>query len=54
MALIFRRMVVVGVGLIGGSLALDARKRIGPLDLAKEQARYGAQTRGGVGISVPT
>jgi hypothetical protein len=33
--------------------ALDARKRIGPLDLAKEKARYGAQTRGGVGISVP-
>jgi len=32
--------------------ALDARKRIGPLDLAKEQARYGADTRGGVGISV--
>ena len=27
MALIFGRMVVVGVGLIGGSLALDARKR---------------------------
>lgn len=27
MALIFRRMVVVGVGLIGGSLALDVRKR---------------------------
>lgn len=26
MPLIFRRMVVVGVGLIGGSLALDARK----------------------------
>jgi prephenate dehydrogenase len=26
-ALIFRRMVVVGVGLIGGSLALDAKKR---------------------------
>jgi catechol-2,3-dioxygenase len=24
-----------------------------PLDLAKEKARYGAQTRGGVGISVP-
>jgi catechol-2,3-dioxygenase len=32
--------------------ALDARKRIGPLDLTKEQARYGADTRGGVGISV--
>src|SRR5258705_1729646 len=33
--------------------ALDARKRIGRLDLAKEKARYGAQTRGGVGISTP-
>ena len=33
--------------------ALAARKRIGPLDLAKEKARYGGQTRGGVGISIP-
>jgi catechol-2,3-dioxygenase len=33
--------------------ALAARRRIAPLDLAKEKARYGAQTRGGVGISVP-
>jgi catechol 2,3-dioxygenase-like lactoylglutathione lyase family enzyme len=33
--------------------ALAARKRIGPLDLAKEKARYGGQTHGGVGISVP-
>jgi catechol 2,3-dioxygenase-like lactoylglutathione lyase family enzyme len=33
--------------------ALAARKRIGRLDLAREQARYGADTRGGVGISVP-
>ena len=33
--------------------AVQARKRIGPLDLAKEKARYGGQTRGGVGISVP-
>ena len=33
--------------------ALAARKRIGPLDLAKEKQRYGGQTRGGVGISVP-
>lgn len=33
--------------------ALAARKSIRPLDLAKEKARYGAQTRGGVGISVP-
>jgi catechol-2,3-dioxygenase len=33
--------------------ALQARKRIGPLDLAKEKQRYGATTRGGVGISIP-
>jgi catechol 2,3-dioxygenase-like lactoylglutathione lyase family enzyme len=33
--------------------ALAARKRIGPLDIAKEKARYGGQTRGGIGISVP-
>jgi catechol 2,3-dioxygenase-like lactoylglutathione lyase family enzyme len=33
--------------------ARDARKRIGPLDLAKEKARFGGQTRGGVGISIP-
>jgi catechol-2,3-dioxygenase len=33
--------------------ARDARRRISPLDLAKEKARYGGQTRGGVGISVP-
>ena len=33
--------------------ALAARKRIGRLDLDAEQARYGADTRGGVGISIP-
>jgi catechol 2,3-dioxygenase-like lactoylglutathione lyase family enzyme len=33
--------------------ALDARRRIGPLDLAAEQRRYGGQTRGGIGISTP-
>jgi catechol 2,3-dioxygenase-like lactoylglutathione lyase family enzyme len=33
--------------------AREARKRIGPLDIAKEKARYGAATRGGVGVSVP-
>lgn len=27
--------------------------QIRPLDLAKEKARYGADTRGGVGISIP-
>jgi catechol-2,3-dioxygenase len=30
---------------------LDGRKGIQPLDLEKEKARYGATTRGGVGIS---
>jgi catechol-2,3-dioxygenase len=33
--------------------ALAARKQIGQLDLAKEKARFGGQTRGGVGVSVP-
>lgn len=33
--------------------AREARSRIGVLDLAKEKARYGATTRGGVGVSVP-
>lgn len=32
--------------------ASAARARIGPLDLAREQERYGADTRGGIGISV--
>jgi catechol 2,3-dioxygenase-like lactoylglutathione lyase family enzyme len=29
------------------------RTRIGTLDLTKEKARYGGETRGGVGISIP-
>lgn len=33
--------------------ALDKRRRISPLDLTGEIERYGAETRGGVGISVP-
>ncbi|WP_433131097.1 VOC family protein [Micromonospora sp. CA-240977] len=33
--------------------ALTARKQIGRLDLDAERRRYGGQTRGGVGISVP-
>jgi catechol 2,3-dioxygenase-like lactoylglutathione lyase family enzyme len=33
--------------------ARAARKRIGALDLGREKARYGATTRGGVGVSVP-
>jgi catechol-2,3-dioxygenase len=31
---------------------LSAKERIGPLDLAREIARFGAGTRGGVGVSV--
>jgi catechol 2,3-dioxygenase-like lactoylglutathione lyase family enzyme len=31
--------------------AVEGRQRIGPLDLPRELARYGAETRGGVGIS---
>lgn len=31
--------------------ALDGRNAIKPLDLAREAARYGADTRGGIGIS---
>jgi catechol-2,3-dioxygenase len=33
--------------------ARAARKAIRPLDLAREKARYGEHTRGGVGISIP-
>ncbi|TDB75574.1 VOC family protein [Micromonospora sp. KC723] len=33
--------------------ALTARTRIGRLDIDRERQRYGGQTRGGVGISVP-
>jgi catechol 2,3-dioxygenase-like lactoylglutathione lyase family enzyme len=33
--------------------AREARKRIGRLELDREIARYGADTRGGIGISVP-
>lgn len=32
---------------------LEARTRIGALDIGSEIERYGAETQGGVGISVP-
>ena len=40
---------------VPAALLDDAAKgvQIAPLDLAKEIARYGADTRGGVGVSVP-
>lgn len=37
--------------LAGQDLANDSRPK--PLDLAKEKARYGGATRGGLGVSVP-
>ena len=33
--------------------AIAAKSRIGRLDIAAEKARYGARTRGGVGVSSP-
>lgn len=32
---------------------LDSRARLAPLDLAKDKERFGAETRGGVGVSSP-
>ncbi|WP_449065386.1 VOC family protein [Planomonospora algeriensis] len=32
---------------------LAGRARIRPLDIAREKERYGAHTRGGVGVSIP-
>ncbi|NRQ36318.1 VOC family protein [Nonomuraea sp. NN258] len=32
---------------------LAARARIRPLDLAADKQRYGGQTRGGIGVSIP-
>lgn len=43
---------IIPAGLIDDE-ARAARSTIRPLDLAKEIARYGATTRGGVGISTP-
>lgn len=34
-------------------LTPDVRMTVAPLDLAAEKARYGATTRGGIGVSVP-
>jgi catechol-2,3-dioxygenase len=33
--------------------ATTARSTIRPLDLEREKARYGATTRGGIGVSIP-
>jgi hypothetical protein len=43
---------LIPADLLDGS-ALESRTRIGRLDLDAEIARYGPDTKGGVGISVP-
>jgi catechol-2,3-dioxygenase len=48
----FEVMWLVPADLLDES-AREASTRIGPLNLAAEIERYGAETRGGVGISVP-
>ncbi|GAB3881895.1 VOC family protein [Microbispora bryophytorum] len=42
---------LVPAGLLTDEI-LDGRTQIKPLDLAKELERYGAETRGGIGVSV--
>ncbi|GGN99905.1 VOC family protein [Microbispora bryophytorum] len=42
---------LVPAGLLTDEI-LDGRAQIKPLDLAKELERYGAETRGGIGVSV--
>lgn len=48
----FEVVWIVPAGLLDDA-AREARKRIRPLDLDAAKRRYGATTRGGVGISVP-
>lgn len=43
---------LVPAGLLTPEL-LENRARLAPLDLAREKDRFGADTRGGVGVSVP-
>ncbi|MGH9273327.1 MAG: VOC family protein [Acidimicrobiales bacterium] len=38
---------------VTAEMLADAKARPAPLDLEGEKARYGGQTRGGVGISIP-
>jgi catechol 2,3-dioxygenase-like lactoylglutathione lyase family enzyme len=48
----FEVVWLIPAHLLAGSEA-EADPRPKPLDLAKEKARYGGDTRGGVGISIP-
>jgi catechol 2,3-dioxygenase-like lactoylglutathione lyase family enzyme len=49
----FEVVWVVPAHLLDDAAIAQGAARILPLDLAKEKARYGARTRGGLGISVP-
>ena len=47
----FEVVWLVPAHLLDGNALEDPRPK--PLDLAKEKARYGGSTRGGVGVSIP-
>ena len=49
----FEVVWVIPAHLLDEAAIAQGASRILPLDLAKEKARYGADTRGGLGVSVP-
>jgi catechol-2,3-dioxygenase len=49
----FEVVWVIPAHLLDDDAVAQSAREIRPLDLAREKARYGADTRGGLGISVP-
>lgn len=49
----FEVVWIIPAHLLDDAAIESGKGRILPLDLAKEKARYGATTRGGLGISIP-
>src|SRR4051794_19796739 len=49
----FEVVWLIPAHLLDNAAIEQGRRQIQPLDIAKEKARYGAGTRGGLGISVP-
>ena len=49
----FEVVWIIPAHLLDDAAVEQGRGRILPLDIAREKARYGADTRGGLGISVP-
>ena len=49
----FEVVWVIPAHLLTSAAVEQGKAQILPLDLAKEKARYGAGTRGGLGVSVP-